>query len=48
MIGKNDSNSVISVFKTINKAVIQLILKDNNDAVRNAAVLLVIDFGLLL
>ena len=36
------------MFKVVNKALVQLILKDTNDAVRNAAVQVLIEFGQLL
>lgn len=43
-----DSRETQVVFKVVNKSLIQLILKDTNDAVRNAAVQVLVEFGQLL
>ncbi len=48
MLQTIDSKELTNVFKIINKSLVQLVLKDNNDQVRNAAVAVVIEFGLLM
>jgi uncharacterized membrane protein len=40
-----DMKELQAVFKVVNKALVQLILKDTNDAVRNAAVQVLVEFG---